>query len=278
MLLSDLLYQYLTEHPYGVSVTYSRQLRVSIQAWERFAGRALTIDDFTDAGLNAYLDWLAGNRSHDTLRTRRGNLLILWNYAFREEIVDIAPRRVRRLRPVDRQPVAWTLEEVRSLIAAAEELPGCLWGTSRRRSVWWSSLIRTGYDTGLRRGDLLSLRAEDVRPDMCITQHKTRRLVRVRIRPATLAMIDQTLADEPRNVVWRLWCGEETFLQRFRELVRAAGIRPGTFKWLRRAAATQLERVEPGRSTELLGHQSRSTTEAWYIDRGQLGTPPLPPM
>ena len=30
--------------------------------------------------------------------------------------------------------------------------------------------------------------------------------------------------------------------------------------------------------TLLLGHASRATTEAWYLDRSQLSRPPLPPL
>jgi hypothetical protein len=36
--------------------------------------------------------------------------------------------------------------------------------------------------------------------------------------------------------------------------------------------------VQPGSGTVLLGHASRATTEAWYIDRSQLARPPLPPL
>jgi integrase len=132
--------------------------------------------------------------------------------------------------------------------------------------------------TGLRLADLISLPATAVQGQMMVVQHKTGRFVAVSVRPATLAAIDQTLADEPREMIWTLWCGRQTFYERFKEIVVAAAIRPGTFRWLRRTAATQVEIVAPGRATELLGHQSRSTTESWYLDRSQLGTAPLPPL
>jgi integrase len=175
-------------------------------------------------------------------------------------------------------PTAWTVEDVRALIAAAEALPGCFHGTTRRRAEWWSSLIRAGYDTGLRLADLLALPTASIQGQMMVVQHKTGRHVAVSIRPATLAAIDQTLADEPRDLVWPLWCLRQTFYQHFKKLVAEAGIRPGTFRWLRKTAATQVERMNPGRGTELLGHANRSTTETWYIDKSQLSVPPLPPL
>lgn len=278
MLLTDLLAQYLERHDYGVSPGHAKQLRTSIAAWAKVAGHPLTIADLRDETLNAYLDWLRGHRAPDTVRTRRGNLLILWHWAYQEGVIDLAPRRIRRLRPIPRQPIAWTLQEIRELIATAERLPGCFFGTVRRRASWWSSLIRAGYDTGLRLGDLLALRTSEVGPLLALVQNKTGRPINLQLRPATLAAIDQTLADESRDLVWPLWGTQETFFGHVRALVREAAIRPGTFRWLRRSAATQLERLEPGRGTELLGHASRSTTETWYLDRSQLTVPPLPPL
>ena len=277
MLLATLVDHYIRHHPYGVSGGHSRQLRMSVQAWEAFAGRSLELADLQADSLNTYLDWLRANRRPDTVRTRRGNLLILWHHAFDAELTDVAPRRLRKLRPIARMPSAWTLEEVRTLIDEAHRLPGTFWRTKIRRAPWWESLLRAAYDTGLRLGDLLRLSARDVGASMMIEQHKTGRPVHVSIRPATMALIDQSLADEPRDVIWPLWGGEETFYLHFRRLVAASAIRPGTFRWLRRSAATQLEREQPGRGTELLGHASRRTTEAWYLDRSQLGSPPLPP-
>ena len=278
VLLADLLAAYLTAHPYGVSPGHARQLLVSVRAWEQFAGQPLLVRDLADEPLNAYLDWLRKHRAPDTVRTRRGNLLILWHWAYQEGLTDVAPRRIRRLRRIPRQPQAWTVAEVRKLIATAESLPGCFHRTVRRRATWWSSLIRSGYDTGLRLGDLLRLRTVEVGPLLSLVQHKTVRPIVLQLRPATLAAIDQTLADEARDLVWPLWGTEETFFGHMRVLVAAAGIRTGTFRWLRKAAATACERVQPGSGTVLLGHAHRSTTEQWYIDRSQLEVPPLPPL
>lgn len=278
MLLTELLRSYLSGHPYGVSAGQAKQLKYNLSGWAKVAGYPVTLADLNDEPFNLYVDWLRANRKPDTVRTVRGNLLILWHHAYEAGLTDTAPRRIRKLRPISRCPVAWTLEEVRTLIATAEGLRGCFHGTSRPQAAWWSSLLRTGYDTGLRLGDLLALSRDLVQGAMIVVQHKTGRHVAVRIRPATLAAIDQTLADEPRNLVWPLWCGRPTFYEHVRAIVRLAGIRPGTFRWLRKTAATQLERLEPGRGTELLGHASRSTTETWYIDRSQLSVPPLPPL
>jgi integrase len=278
MTLQDLLARYLREHPYGVSQGHADMLRWSIAAWERFAGRSLTAADLNAQTLNPYLDWMRTHRRPDTIRSRRGNLLTLWRFAFEAGIVDEGPRQVRKLRRVQRTPEAWSVAEVSALIRVADGLPGAFWHSRIRCAAWWGSLIRSAYDTGLRLGDLLAIGRCDVHPVMQILQHKTGRAVVVQLRPSTIALIDQTLADQARDLVWPLWCRRQTFYEHFRHLVNLAGIRRGTFKWLRRSAATQLERVDPGRGTQLLGHSSRATTETWYIDRAQLGPAPLPPM
>lgn len=278
MTLEDLLAQYVREHPYGISQGHADTLRWSIRAWEKYAGRRLSTADLNAQTLNAYLDWMREHRKPDTLRSRRGNLLTIWRYAFETGIVDDGPRQVRKLRRVPRLPEAWSVAEVSQLIQAAADLTGTFWKTSIGRAAWWGSLIRTGYDTGLRLGDLLTLGRGDVHPVMQLVQHKTGRAVVVQLRPSTLAAIDQTMADLPRVVVWPLWGRRQTFYEHFRHLVDLAGIRRGTFKWIRRTAATQLERVDPGRGTQLLGHSSRATTETWYLDRAQLGPAPLPPL
>ena len=277
MLLHDVLATYVATHEYGVSAGHAECMYYSLVVWEKWAARPLTVADLTDETLNGFLDWYRVNRKPDTVRTRRGNLLILWHWAFQEGHTDVAPRRVRKLRPIARMPSAWTIDEVKSLLATAEALPGCFHRTKRRRSAWWGSLVRTAYDTGLRLADLLAVANVAIQDRMVVLQHKTGRYVFVQVRPATLAAIDQTMADESRELVWPLWCGRQTFYEHFKAIVQAAQIRPGTFRWLRRTAATQVETVQAGAGTALLGHASRSTTEQWYLDRSQLAHPPLPP-
>jgi hypothetical protein len=112
-----------------------------------------------------------------------------------------------------------------------------------------------------------------------LVQAKTGRVVVVRLRPQTLAVVDRLVVGQPPgSPVWPLWGRREAFYRAFRRLVFVAGIRPGTFRWLRRSAVTQLERIAPGQGTRLAGHLHRSTTETWYVDRSQLAVPPLPPL
>ena len=109
-------------------------------------------------------------------------------------------------------------------------------------------------------------------------QHKANVPVAVQLRPETLQAIAAHVGGRTATeLVWPLWGRREALYRAFRRLVASAGIRRGTFRWLRRTAATQVETISPGAGTALLGHASRSTTEQWYLDRSQLSQPPLPP-
>ena len=236
---------------------------------------ALTADHLT-----AWLRWLADNgRSPWTIKQRRISLLVLWRSAWLDGLAPPIPP-LRRARPLHYAVQAWTPQEVLQLVAAAERLDGRFCRTGLRRDLWLASLVRTGYDTGLRLGDLLRFPACEMGElPVLVQQSKTRWPTHVRVRPETLCAVRACLADgPPRRLLWPLWGRREAFYRLLRRTVAAAGIRPGTFRWLRRAAATACERDSPGSGTLLLGHQHRSTTEAWYIDRSQLGSPPLPPL
>lgn len=269
MIALDVLALYIQQHPYGLRDNTVSQLRYTMGAYCRFC-ESCGLDVFCCECANRWIDELRRTRKPDTVRTQRTNLLCVWWWAYREKHVNEPPLRLRRLRPTKRQPEAWTLHEVHTLLTTAE--------ADRRRPLFWSSLVRAGYDTGLRLGDLLTMPIASVSPVIQMRQHKTNVPVAVQLRQETLQAIAAQVGDrQPSDLVWPLWGRREALYRAFRRLVAASGIRPGTFTWLRRTAATQTERVSPGSATALLGHSSRSTTEQWYIDRSQLTRPPLPP-
>lgn len=276
MLLQDYLDRYNRTHDIRPSTL--DHYHWVVRSFERHNGSVDT-SALSATAVNDWLIWLADRgRSPWTIKQRKISLLVLWRAAWQD---GLAPplEPVRKLRPLQHNPQAWTLDEVRTLIA-----------TATAAGPWWSSLVRAGYDTGLRLGDLLVLTVEELTRScvfqrenshnyVCsITQKKTKEPVPIRFRPITALAMRLHLDGRTDGPVWPWPYRREAFYRRFKLLVISAAIRPGTFRWLRRTAATQLERVAPGQGTLLLGHASRSTTEAWYLDRSQLGVPPLPPL
>jgi integrase len=95
-----------------------------------------------------------------------------------------------------------------------------------------------------------------VRPDgtTTIIQAKTGRPVSVVLSPGTLEALRVSLAACPRLLVCPWPASQETFTAQVRVLVRRAGIRAGTWKWLRRASGTDVEVQRPGAGSVHLGH------------------------
>lgn len=266
MTLQDYLNRYNLTH--DVTASTVEHYKWVVRSFERLTG-PVELDSLSGDDVSRWLGHLKEiGRSPFTIKQRRISLLVLWRSAWED---GLAPplQPVKRLKPLQHDPQAWTVDEVRQLLAAAE---------ASSRPLFWCSLVRAGYDSGLRLGNLLALRVEQVAAIVRLRQVKVGTPVSIQFRPETLeAIAAQVDGRGATDLVWPLWGRREAFYRAFRRLVASAAIRPGTFRWLRRTAATQTERVAPGSATALLGHASRSTTEAWYIDRSQLAHPPLPP-
>ncbi len=75
----------------------------------------------------------------------------------------------------------------------------------------------------------------------------------------------------PRELVTPWLGSHETFSDQVRTLVRRAGVRPGTWKWVRRTSATDVEIQEPGAAPRHLGHAPGSKVAyASYVDPAQV--------
>jgi integrase len=163
----------------------------------------------------------------------------------------------------------WTLDEVNELVRAASGLrqsPDGGWP----RAEWFDLAIRVAWDTGLRWGDQIQLRTRDIHGDVVIVaQRKTRRPACGRLRPSTIAVLEDSLRRHQREFVTPWEKSHETFNAQVRRLVEKAGIRPGTWKWLRRGGATDVELQEPGKgmAARHLGHAPGSkVAEINYIN------------
>ena len=113
------------------------------------------------------------------------------------------------------------------------------------------------------------LRADMIGPNgvVAFSQHKTGRVVIGRLSESTLEVLRSSLAYLPRDLVTPWDCSHETFTDQMRTLVTKAGIRAGTWKWLRKSGATDVELQSPGSATRHLGHAPGSTIAArHYID------------
>jgi len=249
----------------GFGPAARRNYEGTIRRLGRFCGRTLTVADWCCDDCNRYLAHLFDcGRSPQYVASVRAHL-----HALCTGLRDAGLLERVRLRPVRRpQPVidCWDRHEVAALVLAAGRLHVDYRGLPR--SWYWQTLIRAAWHTGLRRTDLLGLRRECISPhgSATIQQHKTGRLVAVGM-PASL--VEQIDSRGPLGIIWPWPYSYEHFRREFGRIVAAAGIRPGPWKWLRRASGNAAEQLAPGLGHLHLGNERR-TFERSYLRRQSL--------
>jgi len=232
------------------------QYAIAARLLERWHGSPIPLEQLDERMISAWLQHYAATGVRPTtVRSKKQGILSLWRAAAEEELCRPPARRIRSVRVV-REPVeAWLFDEVVRLLAACRGLPRphpC----GLRRAVWWDLAVRIAWDTGLRWGDQITLPVAAVRPDgsgaWC--QSKTARPVTFQLSEGTLAALEASLRDCPRELVLPWPASHETFNAQVRRLVRRAGIRRGTWKWLRRSSSSYVELDFPGAGSAHLGH------------------------
>lgn len=255
-----------------------RQYVIAADLLERWAGRPVRFDELDERSLSEWLRDYSATAAPATVRAKKQSIMALWRAAADDGLCDEpVARRVRKTSVPERPVEAWTKAEVEQLLAATISLPRrhrC----GLRRSAWFDLAIRVAWDSGLRWGDQVRLPVSAVRPDgwVSVTQSKTNKVATFRFSPSTMDALRQSLEAAPRDLVIPWPGSHETFTAQVRRLVKAAGIRPGTWKWIRRASGTDVELQEEGSGHKHLGN-TRKVFEAHYADATQIARrPPTP--
>jgi integrase len=264
--LSEYLSEYATTRSIEPATVY--QYAIVIRLFERWAGRTIRLDELDELSVSAWLRDYSATVSRTTVRNKRTMLVAMWRNAADDGYVDPPRRRIRSARADIAAPVAWTLEEVATLRAACRKLP-------RRhrcgltRADWWELAVCVAWDSGLRWGDLVRLRVDAIQPNgmAVVQQHKTRRLAVFCLSADTTRLLRRSLTLAPRELVCPWPATGETFRAQARRLVQKAGLRGGTWRWLRRGGATDVEIQSMGSAATHLGHRPGSRiAELHYID------------
>lgn len=249
-----------------------RQYTMAADLFERWAGRPVPLAELDEPSVSAWLRDYAAQAAPATVRSKKTMILALWRAAADDGLAEEpSARRVRRVRVPAQAITAWTREEVGRLLEAAAGLP-------RRhpcglpRATWFDLAIRVAWDSGLRWGDLVALRVDAVRPDGACTvvQGKTGRPVTFRLSRATLEALAASLEACPRALVCPWPASHETFNAQVRLLVKKAGVRAGTWKWIRRGSGSDVEAQVDGGGHRHLGN-TRAVFDRSYGDPSIIG-------
>jgi integrase len=236
-----------------------RQYVIVADLVERWAGRPVRLDELDERSVSEWLRDYALTVKPHTVKGKKAMLLALWRAAADDGLAsEPSSRRVRRVRVPELVPTAWTKAEVEQLLAAAATLPRkhrC--GLSR--AAWWDLAIRVAWDSGLRWADLVGLRVDVVGPDgtASVAQSKTGKVSTFRLSATTMAALRATMAACPRDLVCPWPASGETFRDQVLRLVAKAGIRAGTWRWIRRGSGTDVELQLDGAGHRHLGNTRR---------------------
>lgn len=281
MLLTELAANYLPDSNQTIRESTEIYLKSCAMSYSGFLSHPARTGDLMPAPANRYVRWLAANRAASTVRTKRSGLLMLWRCANRMGLADEPGRLIapRLKKPVVR---AWTLDEVRILRDHSLTLEGNLSNGIPKR-IFFPSLIAAGYESGLRLSDLLAIERGWILPGssgegrITVVEDKTMKECRRIFSASTMLLMDKCMAHGPcpRDIIWPMPCRRETFYEHIRKIVAGAGIRKGTFRYLRRAAITQAEIGRPGGGQAFANHSSPQVTRESYLDEWQIQPLPL---
>jgi integrase len=258
---------------------------MAIRNLSRWVGHEVRLDELCDDLFNRWVMHLQSRYRPKTAKTRRANVLGVWQYAVDTDHVEpeSEPGRVRIVKVPRPVPECWSMAELATLLEAtrAEQFDRHMRnGVHLGRLLF--AFVNVCYDTALRTQDMFDLRTEQITDDgiLAVVQRKTQTGHVCRIRPATVEAVRATYPPN-REFVFAWAYRRETFWNWWRELLIRAGLptgrRNGPQK-IRRSSATYLERVSPGMAGIHLGHLTPGLALRHYVNSAvAYEARPLPP-
>lgn len=276
MSLFELLDQYLAER--DASPRYQESLRRTVRRAAAY-GVAET-SAITPSKVNDFLRSAAV--SAVTRSNMRRELLTLWRWAYDRGIIETPPLRVMAIKATPRPPRAWSLETLRKLLDIAEkdEKPVSARHPGLRRCDVLPAWIAVAYDSGIRLGDILSLRTDAIRNGcVSLVAQKTGKLTTRRLSEYAAAKALELAGRGPGDSVFAWALPRRRAILMWRSFLKENNI-TGSPRWLRRSGATYVEAQQPGQATRFLGHSAANPGLAarFYIDASlSCDLPPSPP-
>lgn len=255
MTITDFADRYCTS--VGGSAGYREQLRVLTKRlpWQ--------VEDLTPSKINGYLAQALRQLAPSTVCNHRRMLMTLMKAAQRDGLAKDHTQPIDRVKQNSPLIRAWTLEELRTLVEAARAMPGKTLKYPCEYSVLMPAWILVGYSSGLRRGDMLRIRWDELRDGrLNIVMSKTGKQ---HVSVLDEAAID-SMAKLPRydRIIFGTIIGKDQVRRVMRRLIDMAGL-DGSGKWLRRSSATYAE-LSGISATLQLGHQTPGMAYRHYVD------------
>jgi integrase len=217
--------------------------------------------DLTVAKIDEYLTKALTKLSPSTVQNHRRMLVTLRRFAIQEGLcVDQCTRSIRRVKTAHPCPRAWSHAEIAQLVATASRITGNTASCPLR--VFLPAYVVVAYTTGLRAGDMLSIRHDQIRGNrLSLVMGKTGQPHVCVLTDQALAAIRELPVQGPR--IFGDLCAPRQLPRHFHRLVKEAGLH-GSSKFLRRSSATYAE-LNGIDATGHLGHRT-ANMKKHYVD------------
>ena len=273
------LMQYVKRYMCSRDVTkkYADITTARVKHFVMFLGRDPMISELTCDLVNLWLATFAESAlSKVTVSNYRRAMMAIMQSAYMECANEEPPSRLRKIKVKRRIVESFSLREIRNLLQVAKHLPG-YFPNGVKRSDFWQGMIHAAYSTGLRRGDLLAVKRSQIDEHgvASVLQSKTGHIVTVCFSPEARKYISRMAGfggDSAPVAVPR-----QRHAASIPSAVRAADVRPGQFRWLRRSAGSHAEAERRGDGHVLLGHRSEAVFRDHYEDQSITRCDPIKP-
>lgn len=254
--------------------------------WERFTSNPPVAKISTEVFDEVRKNGLAAGLSPVTIECIVSDMLTILRHLHHTKILSECPWAGRRLKRRPGLKPTPTIEDLAKVYALCGKVSwpvyvrrlnghcphGRFTGPARIAAAvqWWQALFALSYFTGLRRGDLLSLKWDEVQDGWIRrTMGKTGFAVEIPIHPVLQQHLDKLPTRERTHVLG--YCGSFKQIRReMHKLSDAAGVRQINVQSLRRLAAQSWERARAGCGGLLIGHQYRGNgADRYYLDPKQ---------
>jgi len=195
------------------------QLRVAVRRFHAFTGRPVALHELTAELVKGWLNALTDSQSPATVNGKRSAILCLWAAAHRAGLTGPVPD-LPMAPAVNRAMVAWTVEDVRRIIANCQGVKGRFRSSGILKSDFLRSLLLFLYDTGSRLSEAKLVRPSDIQLDA-----KSARLgpLVFQLSDATISAIERHW-DPTRELVWPFGMNRHGLWESLRSVLRASGL------------------------------------------------------
>ena len=259
-----------------LSKGYQHQILCTVRAFGRSMSKDPTVSDLSAQSINHLIS--AKSVSDETRNNRRRMLLTLAAEAARMGLIErIDPFFVQKIKRRKKLPKGYSIDQARQIIQAIAKPPKrekwfqFVYENGVRRRDWWLAYLLACWDSGAVQ-DMRLLTRDQIDPDgsYWFLRHKTGKVVDGRLSRPTLAAIKRI--DRPRQrLLFPRWCNcknGKCISEEFRVIAEVSEC-PGTLKYFRSGAGTNVEKNNPQSGHQFLAN-SRRVFEENYLVRSHL--------